>query len=108
MWRGRARPPRPPWGPRAAPRGRRERAPGRETVDGRQFDRGSLSPYFATDAEKMEAVLEDGYVLIHDKKISAMKDILPVLEKGAQTGKPLLPIAADIEGEALATLVVNK
>jgi chaperonin GroEL len=73
-----------------------------------QFDRGYLSPYFATDAEKMEAVLEDGYVLIHDKKISAMKDILPVLEKVAQTGKPLLLIAEDIEGEALATLVVNK
>ena len=79
-----------------------------ETVDGMQFDRGYLSPYFATDAEKMEAVLEDGYVLIHDKKISAMKDILPVLEKVAQTGKPLLLIAEDIEGEALATLVVNK
>jgi chaperonin GroEL len=73
-----------------------------------QFDRGYLSPYFVTDAEKMESVLEDGYVLIHDKKISAMKDILPVLEKVAQTGKPLLLIAEDIEGEALATLVVNK
>jgi chaperonin GroEL len=79
-----------------------------ETVDGMQFDRGYLSPYFVTEAEKMEAVLEDGYVLIHDKKISAMKDILPILEKVAQTGKPLLLIAEDIEGEALATLVVNK
>ncbi len=79
-----------------------------ETVDGMQFDRGYLSPYFVTDAEKMEVVLEDGYVLIHDKKVSSMKDILPVLEKVAQTGKPLLLIAEDIEGEALATLVVNK
>jgi chaperonin GroEL len=79
-----------------------------ETVDGMQFDRGYLSPYFVTDPEKMEAILEDGYVLIHDKKISAMKDLLPVLEKVAQTGKPLLLIAEDIEGEALATLVVNK
>jgi chaperonin GroEL len=79
-----------------------------ETVEGMQFDRGYLSPYFVTDPEKMEAVLEDGYVLIHDKKISSMKDILPVLEKVAQTGKPLLLIAEDIEGEALATLVVNK
>jgi chaperonin GroEL len=79
-----------------------------ETVDGMQFDRGYLSPYFVTDPEKMEAVLEDAYVLIHDKKISAMKDLLPVLEKVAQTGKPLLLIAEDIEGEALATLVVNK
>ena len=79
-----------------------------ETVDGMQFDRGYLSPYFVTDPEKMEAVLEDGYVLVHDKKISAMKDLLPVLEKIAQTGKPLLIIAEDVEGEALATLVVNK
>ena len=79
-----------------------------ETVDGMQFDRGYLSPYFVTDAEKMEAVLEDGVVLIHDKKISSMKDLLPVLEKVAQMGKPLLIIAEDIEGEALATLVVNK
>jgi chaperonin GroEL len=79
-----------------------------DTVDGMQFDRGYLSPYFVTDPEKMEAVLEDGYVLIHDKKISAMKDLLPVLEKTAQTGKPLLIIAEDVEGEALATLVVNK
>ncbi|MDH4131943.1 MAG: chaperonin GroEL [Gemmatimonadota bacterium] len=79
-----------------------------ETVDGMQFDRGYLSPYFVTDPEKMEAALEDAYALIHDKKISAMKDLLPVLEKVAQTGKPLLIIAEDIEGEALATLVVNK
>ncbi len=79
-----------------------------ETVDGMQFDRGYLSPYFVTDPEKMEAVLEDAYLLIHDKKISAMKDLLPVLEKVAQTGKQMLIIAEDIEGEALATLVVNK
>ncbi len=79
-----------------------------ETVDGMQFDRGYLSPYFVTDPEKMETILEDVYVLIHDKKISAMKDLLPVLEKTAQTGKPLLIIAEDVEGEALATLVVNK
>jgi len=79
-----------------------------ETVDGMQFDRGYLSPYFVTDPEKMEAVLEDAYLLIHDKKISAMKDLLPVLEKVAQTSKPMLIIAEDIEGEALATLVVNK
>jgi chaperonin GroEL len=79
-----------------------------ETVDGMQFDRGYLSPYFVTNPEKMEAVLEDGYVLIHDKKVSSMKDLLPILEKVAQTGKSLLLIAEDIEGEALATLVVNK
>jgi chaperonin GroEL len=79
-----------------------------ETVDGMQFDRGYLSPYFVTDPEKMEAVLEDAYILIHDKKISSMKDLLPILEKIAQTGKPLLIIAEDVEGEALATLVVNK
>jgi len=79
-----------------------------ETVDGMQFDRGYLSPYFVTDPEKMEAVLDDAYILIHDKKISAMKELLPVLEKVAQTGKPLLIIAEDVEGEALATLVVNK
>src|SRR5579863_551986 len=79
-----------------------------ETVDGMQFDRGYLSPYFITDPEKMEAVLEDGLVLIHDKKVSSMKDLLPILEKVAQVGKPLLIIAEDIEGEALATLVVNK
>jgi chaperonin GroEL len=79
-----------------------------ETVDGMQFDRGYVSPYFVTDPEKMEAVLEDAFILIHDKKISNMKDLLPVLEKVAQTGKPLLIIAEDVEGEAMATLVVNK
>jgi chaperonin GroEL len=79
-----------------------------ETVEGMQFDRGYLSPYFVTDPEKMEAALEDALILIHDKKISSMKDLLPILEKVAQMGKPLLIIAEDIEGEALATLVVNK
>jgi chaperonin GroEL len=79
-----------------------------ETVEGMQFDRGYLSPYFVTDPERMEAVLEDAVILIHDKKISSMKDLLPVLEKVAQMGKPLLIIAEDVEGEALATLVVNK
>ena len=79
-----------------------------ETVDGMQFDRGYLSPYFVTDPEKMEAVLDDAYILIHDKKISAMKELLPVLEKVAQSGRPMLIIAEDVEGEALATLVVNK
>src|SRR5918999_29666 len=79
-----------------------------ETVEGMQFDRGYVSPYFVTDPEKMEAVLEDGLILIHDKKISSMKDLLPILEKVAQIGRPLLIIAEDVEGEALATLVVNK
>src|SRR5574341_2626620 len=79
-----------------------------ETVDGMQFDRGYLPPYFVTDPDKMEGIREDGYILIHATKSSAMKDLLPVLEKVAQTGKPLLLIAEDIEGEALATLVVNK
>jgi chaperonin GroEL len=79
-----------------------------ETVEGMQFDRGYLSPYFVTDPERMEAILEDPMILIHDKKISSMKDLLPILEKVAQMGKPLLIIAEDIEGEALATLVVNK
>ena len=79
-----------------------------ETVEGMQFDRGYLSPYFVTDPDNMEVVLEDAMVLVHDKKISAMKDLLPVLEKIAQTGAPLLLIAEDIDGEALATLVVNK
>jgi chaperonin GroEL len=79
-----------------------------ETVEGMQFDRGYLSPYFVTDPEKMEAALDDAMILIHDKKISSMKDLLPILEKVAQLGKPLLIIAEDIEGEALATLVVNK
>src|SRR3989440_746804 len=73
-----------------------------------QFDRGYLSLYFITDPEKMEAVLEDAFVLIHDKKVSTMKDLLPILEKVAQAGRPLLIIAEDVEGEALATLVVNK
>ena len=79
-----------------------------ETVDGMQFDRGYLSPYFVTDPDKMEAVLEDALILIHDKKISSMKDLLPILEKVAQMGKPMLIISEDVEGEALATLVVNK
>jgi chaperonin GroEL len=79
-----------------------------ETVEGMQFDRGYLSPYFVTDPERMEAVLEDALILIHDKKISSMKDLLPVLEKVAQMGRPLLIIAEEVEGEALATLVVNK
>ncbi len=79
-----------------------------EVVEGMQFDRGYLSPYFVTDPDSMEAVLEDPMILIHDKKIASMKDLLPVLEKVAQSGKPLMIIAEDIEGEALATLVVNK
>src|SRR3990170_4245616 len=79
-----------------------------EIVEGMQFDRGYLSPYFVTDPERMETVLEDAYILVHEKKISNMKDLLPVLEKVAQSGKPLLVIAEDVEGEALATLVVNK
>jgi chaperonin GroEL len=77
-------------------------------VEGMQFDKGYISPYFITDADAMEVVLEDAFMLIYEKKISALKDLLPVLEKVAQTGKPLLIIAEDIEGEALATLVVNK
>ncbi|NMM49308.1 chaperonin GroEL [Marinigracilibium pacificum] len=79
-----------------------------KTVEGMQFDRGYLSPYFVTNTEKMEAELESPYILIYDKKISSMKDLLPVLEQVAQTGKPLLIISEDVEGEALATLVVNK
>jgi chaperonin GroEL len=79
-----------------------------EVVEGMQFDRGYLSPYFVTDPDKMECRLEDAYLLIHEKKISAMKDLLPVLESIARTGKPFIIIAEDIEGEALATLVVNK
>ena len=79
-----------------------------EVVEGMQFDRGYLSPYFITDSESMETVLEDVYLLIHDKKISNMKDLLPILEKVSQAGKSLLIVAEDIEGEALATLVVNK
>src|ERR1043166_1169509 len=79
-----------------------------EVVEGMQFDRGYLSPYFVTDPERMECVLQDAYLLIHEKKISTMKDILPVLEQIAKSGKPFIIIAEDIEGEALATLVVNK
>lgn len=81
---------------------------GLKVVEGMQFDRGYLSAYFVTNTDAMEAVLEDPYILIHDKKISAMKDLLPILEKVSQMGKPLLIIAEDVEGEALATLVVNK
>jgi chaperonin GroEL len=79
-----------------------------EFVEGMQFDRGYLSPYFVTDAEKMEAVLEDPYILIHEKKVSVMKDMVPLLESVSRAGKPLLIIAEDVEGEALATLIVNK
>src|SRR5438874_3852209 len=79
-----------------------------DVVEGMQFDRGYLSPYFVTDAERMECVLEDPYILIHEKKISVMKDLLPLLEQVARGGKPLLIIAEEVEGEALATLVVNK
>jgi chaperonin GroEL len=79
-----------------------------EVVEGMQFDRGYLSPYFVTDPERMECVLEDAYILIHEKKISSMKDLLPLLEQIAKSGKPILIIAEDVEGEALATLVVNK
>ncbi len=89
-----------------------EEAKGIETtlsvVEGMQFDKGYLSPYFITDAQNMEVVLEDAYILIHEKKISSMKDILPLLEKIASSGKPLLIISEDVDGEALATLVVNK
>lgn len=89
-----------------------EEAKGIETtvkvVEGMQFDRGYISPYFITDTEKMEAVFENPYILIYDKKISTMKDFLPILEKSVQTGKPLIIIAEDVDGEALATLVVNK
>jgi chaperonin GroEL len=89
-----------------------EEAKGMETtldiVEGMQFDRGYLSPYFVTDAERMECVLEDAYILLHEKKISNMKDLLPILEQIARSGKPFIIIAEDIEGEALATLVVNK
>ncbi len=79
-----------------------------EVVEGMQFDRGYLSPYFVTDPERMEAKVDDAYVLIHEKKISSMKDLLPILESIAKTGKPFILIAEDVEGEALATLVVNK
>jgi len=79
-----------------------------EIVEGMQFDRGYLSPYFVTDPERMECILEDVRILIHEKKISSMKDLLPLLEQTAKMSKPLLIISEDIEGEALATLVVNK
>jgi chaperonin GroEL len=79
-----------------------------KTVEGMQFDRGYLSPYFVTNAENMEADLENAFILIYDKKVSTMKELLPILEKSAQTGRPLLIIAEDVDGEALATLVVNK
>ncbi len=89
-----------------------EEAKGIETtvkvVEGMQFDRGYISPYFVTDTEKMEAVFENPYILIYDKKVSVMKDLLPILEKAAQSGRALIIIAEDMEGEALATLVVNK
>src|SRR5204862_2769656 len=79
-----------------------------DVVEGMQFDKGYLSPYFVTNAETMEAVLEDAYILINEKKISSLKDLLPLLEKTAKLSKPLLIISEDVEGEALATLVVNK
>src|SRR6187200_1454126 len=79
-----------------------------DVVEGMQFDRGYLSPYFVTDSERMQVVLNDCYVLLHERKISNMKELLPVLEQVAKQGKPLLIIAEDIDGEALATLVVNK
>ena len=79
-----------------------------EFVEGMQFDRGYLSPYFVSNSDTMEAELEDPYILVHDKKITNMKDILPLLEKVIQAGRSILIIAEDIEGEALATLVVNK
>ena len=79
-----------------------------EVVEGMQFDRGYLSPYFVTDSERMEVILEDPYILIHEKKITVMKDLVPLLEEVAKSGKPMLIIAEDVEGEALATLIVNK
>src|SRR5260370_4725636 len=79
-----------------------------DVVEGMQFDRGYLSPYFITNAEKMVAELEDAYILIHEKKLSSLQPMLPILEAIVQAGKPLLIVAEDIEGEALATLVVNK
>src|SRR5215212_3522578 len=79
-----------------------------DVVEGMQFDRGYLSPYFVTDAERMEAVVEDAFVLINEKKLSSMKDLLPVLEQTAKSGKPLLIVSEEVDGEALATLVVNK
>lgn len=79
-----------------------------KVVEGMQFDRGYISPYFITNSEKMEADLDNPYILITDKKISTMKDLLPILEKTVQTGRPLLIIAEDLEGEALTTLVLNR
>ena len=79
-----------------------------EVVEGMQFDRGYLSPYFITDADKMETELDNPYILIYDKKISTMKDLLPILEQTAKAGRPLMIIAEDVDGEALSTLVVNK
>ena len=79
-----------------------------DVVEGMQFDRGYISPYFVTDPDRSEAILEDSYILVHEKKISSMRDLLPLLEQIAKLGKPLLIIAEDVEGEALATLVVNK
>ena len=79
-----------------------------DVVEGMQFDRGYISPYFVTNAERMESVLEEPFLLIHEKKVSAMKDLLPLLEQVAKMGRPLVIIAEDVEGEALATLVVNK
>jgi chaperonin GroEL len=79
-----------------------------KTVEGMQFDRGYLSPYFVTNTEKMEVDLENAFILIYDKKVSTMKELLPVLEQVVQTGKPLVIVAEDVDGEALATLVVNK
>jgi chaperonin GroEL len=79
-----------------------------DVVEGMQFDRGYLSPYFVTDAERMEVVLDDAFILTHEKKISNMKELLPLLEQVAKAGRPLLIIAEDVDGEALATLVVNK
>ena len=79
-----------------------------KVVEGMQFDRGYLSPYFVTEPEKMEVHLEEPYILLHEKKISTMKDLLPILEQVARSGKPILIMAEDVEGEALATLVVNK
>src|SRR5204863_4130207 len=80
----------------------------KEIVEGMEFDKGYISPYFVTEKDSMETVIEDGYILLYDKKLSSMKDLLPVLEKVAQRGKPLLIIAEEVEGEALAMLVVNK
>src|SRR6266487_4646138 len=79
-----------------------------EVVEGMQFDKGYISPYFVTEKESMEAVLEDAYILLYEKKLSNMKDLLPILEKIAQRGKPMMIVSEDVEGEALATLVVNK